>query len=55
MPTATVTATLDHMPNPTQQYAVTLNGPDPAASTETATATAIAGNSGANARRWYQL
>jgi len=53
MPTATVTATLDHMPNPTQQYAITLNGPDPDAS-RTATATqSIAGNAGANARRWF--
>jgi hypothetical protein len=51
MPTAAVTATLDHMPNPTQQYAVTLPGPDPDAS-RTATATpSIAGNAGANARR----
>ncbi|KAK8858445.1 hypothetical protein IAR55_002672 [Kwoniella newhampshirensis] len=45
LPTATVTATLTNAPNPTQQWAVTLNGID-ADATATATATDIAGNAG---------
>ena len=45
-PTATRTATLDHFPNPTQEWAITLDGSDPDAS-RTATATAsIVGNVG---------
>ncbi|WVQ65950.1 uncharacterized protein L199_004128 [Kwoniella botswanensis] len=43
LPTATVTATLTTVPNPTQQWAMTLNGIDPDA---TASGTAIAGNAG---------
>lgn len=43
LPTATVTATLDATPNPTQQWAVTLDGNDPIATTS---AQAIAGNAG---------
>ncbi|CAD6582797.1 MAG: hypothetical protein TREMPRED_003390 [Tremellales sp. Tagirdzhanova-0007] len=45
LPTATVTATLSDTPNPTQQWALTLDGIDPDA-TATAAATAIAGNAG---------
>ena len=43
LPTATVTATLDSPPNPTHEWAITLNGINPDA---TAAATAIAGNAG---------
>ncbi|WWC70603.1 uncharacterized protein I206_104554 [Kwoniella pini CBS 10737] len=43
LPTATVTATITTVPNPTQQWAMTLNGIDPDA---TATATNLAGNAG---------
>lgn len=42
-PTATVTATVTTIPNPTQQYALTLNGINP---DSTATAVQIAGNAG---------
>ena len=43
-PSATRTATLDHFPNPTQEWAITLDGSDPDV---TATATAsIVGNAG---------
>ena len=44
LPVATVTATLDSGPNPTQQWALTLNGKDPDA---TASAQVVAGNVGA--------
>ncbi|ORX40240.1 hypothetical protein BD324DRAFT_616997 [Kockovaella imperatae] len=46
LPTATVTAILDTLPNPTQQWALTLNGIDPDA-LETQAA-AIAGNVGSH-------
>ncbi|OCF31303.1 hypothetical protein I317_02207 [Kwoniella heveanensis CBS 569] len=43
LPTATVTATVTTIPNPTQQWAITLNGIDPDA---TASAKNYAGNAG---------
>ena len=43
LPTATVTATLDSPPNPTHEWAITLNGINPDA---TASAQVIAGNAG---------
>ena len=43
LPDATVTATITALPNPTQQFALTLNGVD----TNTATTAQIAGNVGA--------
>ncbi|KAK4687176.1 hypothetical protein P7C73_g2948, partial [Tremellales sp. Uapishka_1] len=43
LPTATITATLSELPNPTQQWALTLDGVDP---DSTATATNIAGDAG---------
>ncbi|GFZ45370.1 hypothetical protein JCM24511_03096 [Saitozyma sp. JCM 24511] len=43
LPTATITATLTGDPNPTQQWAITLNGINPDA---TASAQVIAGNAG---------
>ncbi|ODN95244.1 hypothetical protein L198_04632 [Cryptococcus wingfieldii CBS 7118] len=45
LPTGTVTATLDTVPNPTQQWAITLDGID-ADATATASATNYAGNAG---------
>ncbi|WVQ72819.1 hypothetical protein IAR50_002379 [Cryptococcus sp. DSM 104548] len=45
LPTGTVTATLDGVPNPTQQWAVTLDGVD-ADATATASSTNYAGNAG---------
>ncbi|EIW73596.1 hypothetical protein M231_04202 [Tremella mesenterica] len=44
LPTATATATLTGVPNPTQQWALTLNGIDPDATASAATM--IAGNAG---------
>ncbi|WVR06207.1 hypothetical protein IAU60_003237 [Kwoniella sp. DSM 27419] len=43
LPTATITATVTRNPNPTQEWAITLNGIDPDA---TGKATQIAGNAG---------
>ncbi|WVQ80555.1 hypothetical protein IAT38_002660 [Cryptococcus sp. DSM 104549] len=49
LPTATVTATVTAAPNPTQQWAITLNGIDPDATATTATN--YAGQAGSGSRK----
>lgn len=46
-PSATRTATLDHTPNPTQEWAITLDGNDPDESATAAATPTIVGNAGA--------
>ncbi|KAL7423110.1 hypothetical protein Q5752_002409 [Cryptotrichosporon argae] len=52
LPSATVTATLSQTPNPTQDWAITMDGEDPDA-TATTTAEAVAGDAGGQRRSWF--